>query len=178
MNEQRGKIDLSAHKLAGLYRAPARPSKHRRKRMPKMPGGTHGAYWMLWRIVDGAVRDTFERHPDYLSDKGRYSAQLSITKRVVGALYSYGSQVRRTENETQCRSVQMDATWLDEADALPTFLAAGADAAADKEADSYGFNFHASALLGTLAKRVRLEPARVWRLVTAATKFKGDSSNA
>ena len=66
----RGRIDLKGHKLAGLYRPPPERRKHRgrgQSKMQKMPGGNKGMYWMLWRLVDGAVYDTFERHPNYLT---------------------------------------------------------------------------------------------------------------
>lgn len=44
-------------------------------------------YASLWRIVDGAVRDAYQMHPDYLSNKGAStSARISVVKRVVGAL--------------------------------------------------------------------------------------------
>jgi hypothetical protein len=51
------------------------------------------AYSQLWRIVDGAVRDALETHPDYLTKKGMRSARASITKRVTGAVLGYTSQV-------------------------------------------------------------------------------------
>ena len=40
----------------------------------------------LWRLVEGAVVDAFTQHPDYLTDKGRFAAAESVTKRVVGAI--------------------------------------------------------------------------------------------
>lgn len=92
----RGKIDLTGHKLAGLYRAPAMKSRWRRQRLPKCPDQ---AYRQLWRVVDGAVRDTFANHPEYLTDKGRRDAQLSIVKRVAGSLHGYAAQVARGRSE-------------------------------------------------------------------------------
>lgn len=124
----RGKIDLSSHKLYGLYRSPVRCTKRFRKRMPKMPGGTKGAYKMLWVLVDGAVRDTFERHPDYLTAKGRDSAIMSVNKRVTGAIFGYVTQV------AQCRSVEVSPATRTEADALPNLKLAEPDAAADMNA--------------------------------------------
>ena len=84
----RGKIDLGDHKLANVYRPPARSS--RRTRMEKQPDAT---YRQLWRLVDGAVRDAFANHPDYLTDKGKRDAARSVTKRVVGTLHGYAAQV-------------------------------------------------------------------------------------
>lgn len=45
-------------------------------------------YRRMWRIVDGAVRDAFRMHPDYLVAKNERSARASIVKRVVGAVVS------------------------------------------------------------------------------------------
>lgn len=88
----RGKIDLSWHKMAGIYRAPAAKARWRRARMEKCPDEV---YRQLWRLVDGAVRDTFANHPGYLTDAGKMSAMNSIVKRVVGTLHGYGTQVPR-----------------------------------------------------------------------------------
>lgn len=49
----------------------------------------------LWRMVEGAVLDALACHPDYLTDKGRRSAVLSITKRVVGQLVGHGKGALR-----------------------------------------------------------------------------------
>lgn len=90
----RGHIDLGNHKLAGLYRPPAprKRGKYKRSRMEKMPDGN---YRQLWWIVDGAVRDAFANHPDYLTERGRMNAGKSVTKRVVGSLHGYAAQVAR-----------------------------------------------------------------------------------
>jgi hypothetical protein len=91
----RGRIDLGDHKLANVYRAPARKTRgyFKRTRMQKTPGGIGGTYQQLWFLVDAGVRDALACHPEYLTDKGRMSATNSITKRVVGTLYGYGTQV-------------------------------------------------------------------------------------
>ena len=93
----RGKIDLGQHKLANLYRPPARKSRgyYKRSRMEKMPGGNKAIYRALWFIVDGAVRDAFANHPEYLTAAGRQSATNSITKRVTGSLMGFATQVAR-----------------------------------------------------------------------------------
>lgn len=96
----RGRVELDKHKFATLFtRARPKRSWKKRSRMTKMPGGREGQYFMLWRIVDGAVRDTLIRHPDYLTDKGRHNARISLNKRIVGALMGYATQV------AMCRSV-------------------------------------------------------------------------
>lgn len=60
--------------------------------MEKTPDAT---YRQLWRLVDGAVRDTFANHPEYLTQAGNRSARHSIIKRVVGTLHGYATQVAR-----------------------------------------------------------------------------------
>jgi hypothetical protein len=50
------------------------------------------AYRALWRVVDGAVADAFNQHPDYLTEKGRRSARRSIVKRATGALYGFACE--------------------------------------------------------------------------------------
>lgn len=40
-------------------------------------------------MVDGAVADAFNMHPDYLSDHGKSRARQSIVKRVTGAVSSF-----------------------------------------------------------------------------------------
>lgn len=52
----------------------------------------HGALWML---VEGAVADAFNCHPDYLTDAGKRSAIESITKRVVGQLVGHATEARK-----------------------------------------------------------------------------------
>jgi hypothetical protein len=51
-------------------------------------------YSRIWRVVDGAVRDALQNHPDYLSQKGaRFSAcRQSIVKRVTGAILSFAEE--------------------------------------------------------------------------------------
>lgn len=46
----------------------------------------------LWMMVEGAVTDAFNCHPDYLTDRGRRSAVESVTKRVVGTLVARANQ--------------------------------------------------------------------------------------
>lgn len=54
---------------------------------PKEKPGS--AYHNLWAVVDGAVRDAFHNHPEYLTDKGRQSARMSVVKRVTGSVISF-----------------------------------------------------------------------------------------
>lgn len=49
-------------------------------------------YSHLWRVVSGAVLDAFNRHPDYLTSKGKRSAAASIVKRVTGTVLSFAVQ--------------------------------------------------------------------------------------
>lgn len=54
-----------------------------------------GAYAELWGVVDGAVTDAFNTHPDYLTAKGQRSARTSVTKRVTGTVLSFAVQAAR-----------------------------------------------------------------------------------
>lgn len=53
------------------------------------------AHHRLWRMVEGAVVDAFQQHPDYLTDKGRFAATESVTKRVVGVIVGEIQKVPR-----------------------------------------------------------------------------------
>jgi hypothetical protein len=71
----------------------------KRKKLPwKKPlkGDRFSPYHDFWKIVDGAIRDALNHHPEYLTDKGRRSLRESILKRAAGALASsrYGVHVR------------------------------------------------------------------------------------
>lgn len=57
------------------------------------------AYRQLWRVVDGAVFDCLYHHPDYLTDKGRVAARMSINKRVVGAVLGFAEESARGRSE-------------------------------------------------------------------------------
>lgn len=63
----------------------------RAKPIPPVKSGRH--YKQLWRGVDGAVRDCFHHHPDYLTPKGinRSTARQSIVKRVTGAVLGFAN---------------------------------------------------------------------------------------
>jgi hypothetical protein len=50
------------------------------------------AYAELWGVVDGAVVDAFNNHPDYLTPKGQMSARTSVVKRVTGTVLSFAAQ--------------------------------------------------------------------------------------
>ncbi len=54
------------------------------------------AYVQLWRVVDGAVRDCFAHHPEYIPVGVRErTLRNSIVKRVVGASLGYAVQTAR-----------------------------------------------------------------------------------
>lgn len=65
--------------MSRRYSKPTLPPKEK-------PGS---AYHNLWAVVDGAVRDAFHNHPEYLTDKGRQSARKSVVKRVTGSVISF-----------------------------------------------------------------------------------------
>lgn len=63
--------------------------KKGRLRPPKH--GHHSEYHKVWRIVDGAIRDTFQHHPEYLSET-KYGPDIgrSLAKRITGAILGSG----------------------------------------------------------------------------------------
>lgn len=71
--------------------------KPRRIPPPKRPSKV---YVSLWKVVDGAIRDAFLAHPEYLTEKGaRGSAcRRSIAKRVTGALTGFVEQSARGQS--------------------------------------------------------------------------------
>ena len=72
--------------------------KHRANRIkPEKPSHQDGFNRQVWRVVDGAIRDAFINHPDYLTNKGSRAscARRSIAKRVTGALLSYLEQSKQ-----------------------------------------------------------------------------------
>lgn len=112
----RGRLDLGTHKLAGVFRAPASRERWKRARMEKRPDEI---YVQLWKLVGGAVRDTFATHPEYLTEAGRRAAERSITKRVTGTLHGYATQVARG------RSAGLVDAPADAAANGPNFLSTG-----------------------------------------------------
>lgn len=57
--------------------------RQRRLRPPKR----NSLYRFVWRLVDGAVRDAFTHHPEYLaSGAHEKDVRNSIAKRVTGAI--------------------------------------------------------------------------------------------
>lgn len=49
----------------------------------------------LARVVDGAIRDTFNCHPDYLTKKGKVSARRSLNKRITGTVLGFAVQAAK-----------------------------------------------------------------------------------
>lgn len=99
--------------MRGRQMTPARPS-------PQAPAVLkHTDHRRLWRAVEGSVADALQSHPEYLTDAGRKSAVLSITKRVVGAVVALGSQTRKGGRLGGCK-----------AEGAPDAPASGGDATA------------------------------------------------
>ena len=65
--------------------------KRRYRIKSEKPSHQAGFNRQVWRVVDGAIRDAFLNHPDYLTRKGSRAAcaRRSLAKRVTGALLSY-----------------------------------------------------------------------------------------
>lgn len=75
-----------------------KPKKERAQRLKsEKPSHHEGFNRQVWRVVDGAIRDAFKHHPDYLTVKGTraHCARRSVAKRVTGALLSYLEQSKR-----------------------------------------------------------------------------------
>jgi hypothetical protein len=66
------------------------------------------AHQQLWGVVEGAVNDAFNRHPDYLTRKGRSSARVSIVKRVTGTVLSFALQEAKRQRELAASPVAVD----------------------------------------------------------------------
>lgn len=47
----------------------------------------------LFRIIEGAVMDAMNQHPEYFTEAGQNSALPSITKRVCGAVIANSNKV-------------------------------------------------------------------------------------
>lgn len=71
-------------------------AKSKKRLKPEKPSYKTGFNHQMWRVVDGAIRDAFLHHPDYLTGKGTSgaSARRSVAKRVTGAVLSYLEQSR------------------------------------------------------------------------------------
>lgn len=74
--------------------------RYQRKKPPK----DDAPYRKIWRIVDGAVQDAFNHHPEYLTEAGSRNARLSIVKRVTGSIKGYAEQSAQGRSETARRS--------------------------------------------------------------------------
>ncbi|TWB38015.1 hypothetical protein [Nitrospirillum pindoramense] len=80
---------------------------------PTFPPKGDAAYQQLWQVIDIAVRDAFDRHPEYLTAAGRHAAVTSVTKRVVGGVLAHLIQGKLLANnlrgEDATRAVMMAA---------------------------------------------------------------------
>ena len=72
--------------------------KHRSKRQRLRAPKNNPIHRELWKIIDGAIDDTFTTHPEYLTaaagKRGRI-ARLSLLKRIAGTLTSFIEQSMR-----------------------------------------------------------------------------------
>lgn len=53
-----------------------------------------GDYRRVWRIVDGAIRDCFTHHPDYIDPKKLRATRESLAKRITGALLAHEAEAK------------------------------------------------------------------------------------
>lgn len=64
-----------------------------RKRIKPPPQKTSLLYRQIWRIVDGAVVDAFQAHPEYISKGYKVkTVRESVVKRVTGALVGFAEE--------------------------------------------------------------------------------------
>lgn len=72
-----------------------------KRRMPKRlkPQKPGDDYRRLWRLVDGAIRDAFAKHPEYVP-QGRRETEIrsSLAKRIVGAVKGHAEQSARSRS--------------------------------------------------------------------------------
>lgn len=108
----RGKIDLSWHKLAGVYRVPTKRSLRYAIRKPR-----DEAYRQLWRLVGGAVGDAFATHPEYLTPLGQRKAAEAVIKRVTGTLFGYATQVAQGRSVSKPGEAQAEKAAAEVTDA-------------------------------------------------------------
>lgn len=67
---------------------PARPVRSQKAPSPE--------YVQLWKIIDGAVRDTFANHPEYLSGRvPEYIVLQSVVKRATGQVWGFAGKPAR-----------------------------------------------------------------------------------
>lgn len=65
------------------------------KRLKPAKSPTH-AYAKLWRLVDGAVRDCFDAHPEYIPAGGdERTIRNSLVKRITGLTLGYAVEAAR-----------------------------------------------------------------------------------
>lgn len=76
----------------------------RRYKPPK--GEKHSEYHRIWRIVDGVMNDIFLHHPEYVPNKYKAAARLSVVKRVAGAI---AGRSIRADHRVACRNGPDDA---------------------------------------------------------------------
>ena len=76
--------------------------KFRRTLPPKDPTVGKIKYSFLWKLVDGAVHDTFRDHPDYAGTRHDIGTiRQSINKRVVGKIMAGFSQSYRASPKSE-----------------------------------------------------------------------------
>lgn len=76
-------------KLKSFKELPKDPTRHtpiKVKRPPKIVGHKSLRHYRLWNILNGVMDDVLKMHPDYFTEKGKWSVKDSILKRAVGTL--------------------------------------------------------------------------------------------
>jgi len=54
-------------------------------------------YRQLWRVIDGAIRDCFKMHPDYITPENIRRVRESLAKRITGAVLANKAEASKAK---------------------------------------------------------------------------------
>lgn len=77
------------------------------KRLPFPYKKDDPTYRQIWRVVDGALRDAFSEHPDYIehvNPRRRDHIRASVVKRVTGQVHGYMAEKGRSTSRVAVES--------------------------------------------------------------------------
>jgi hypothetical protein len=58
-------------------------------------------YRQLWRLIDGAILDALNQHPNYVAPEVRRRVRQAIAKRAVGAVMGHAAEAARGRSVAQ-----------------------------------------------------------------------------
>lgn len=94
-----------------------REKLNQRHQPPK--GEPHDAYSKIFRVVDGAIRDCFNMHPEYVDDERKNAARLSLSKRITAQVLSLARLADSSVSQQPRRAVMTSEPDNSEASADP-----------------------------------------------------------